>query len=141
MQRPWRDAGRVVARISPALGGRALDSTTRGPGGQGARLGWAWITGPYGGTPSFDADVAVPNHLAHLGHLGAHERIEFLRRRGLRHGATVADALLDVGRSERAGHFPGELVDDLARRLGRGEHAVPLVPVEAGRDGFVERRH
>src|SRR5262245_729495 len=38
--------------------------------------------GLYGGALSFDADVAVPDHLAHLGHLGAHEGIEFLRRRG-----------------------------------------------------------
>src|SRR5262249_21671869 len=57
---------------------------------------------------------------------------EFLGRGADRIGALARQALADLGRLEHADGLAGDLVEDLLRRAGGGEHALPGADLVAG---------
>ena len=77
--------------------------------------------------------------LPHFVGLGGDEAAEFLRRVFLEVDVERLEPRHDVGLAQHLVQAGVELLDDLRRRAGRHEHAVPLVGLEA-RDGVLHRR-
>ena len=69
---------------------------------------------------------------AHFGDLVAHEGGELLRRIPDQDRALARKLVLHLGRVEGGDRGRVELGDDRRRRLGRGDHAVPVVGLDLG---------